>query len=157
MKLSIVPVGYIKRELLESLGKYLESVGFHVTISDELPVPERAYSKELNQYLVNPFFDLMKNPKAHHLIITDVDLCSPPFLSIFGFNQGKNVIVSIFRLKGDLVKERTLKVAIHGLGHMLSILHCSDPQCVMSYSKNVTDIDYKHRGFCKKCQKLWPL
>lgn len=157
MELSIVPAGYIERELLETLKDYLESVGFHVTIAGEIPVPEKGYSKKRNQYRVNPFIDAVDHLEGHHLVVTDVDLYTPRLNFIFGYGPGPNAIISIARLKGDLIKERMIKEAVHELGHVFSLRHCSNPECVMYFSNSLQDTDYKRKEFCTKCQKLWSL
>ena len=155
MELSIVPVGHIKSGLLEPLKGYLESMGFSVTISDELPVPEKAYNKKRNQYVVYPFIDLVAHLEGYHLIVTDVDLYIPRKNFIFGYGPCPNAIISIARLKGDLLIERMIKEAVHELGHVFSLYHCSDPLCVMYFSNSLQDTDRKRKEFCKKCKKLW--
>lgn len=152
MEVSIVPVGTIKRELLDSLKGYLESVGFTTTIADVLPIPEKAYNPKRNQYLVYPFIDMVNHLKGHHLIVTDVDLYTPQLNFIFGYGPGPNAIISIARLKGNLLEERTIKEAVHELGHVLSLRHCSNPRCVMHFSKCLADTDYKNKECCSKCQ-----
>jgi len=57
------------------------------------------------------------------------------------------------RSEKSLYYERILKEAIHGIGHVLGLLHCSCPGCVMSPSDTIEDIDKKDTGFCKACLK----
>ncbi|MDA8088075.1 MAG: hypothetical protein M0Z75_15430, partial [Nitrospiraceae bacterium] len=51
------------------------------------------------------------------------------------------------------VARRASKTAIHELGHSYGLPHCRDHRCVMFFSFNLTDTDYKDSGFCKKCGK----
>lgn len=156
MELSLVPVGHIKRELLELLKRHLESMGFSVQISESLPVPEHAYNERRTQYNVHPFFELVAH-KDHALLITDVDLYTPRYNFIFGACFGHNAVISISRLKGDLLEERTIKEAVHELGHVFSLDHCSNPKCVMHFSNTLADTDYKKKEFCSTCQNQWSL
>lgn len=157
MNLSLTPVGYIERNTLELLKDHLDSIGFSVAIADELPVPEEAYNKKRGQYRVQPFIELAENLEGYNLLITAVDLYTPGLNFIFGYGPGPNAVISIARLKGDLLEERMIKEAVHELGHVFSLSHCSDPRCVMHFSNTLADTDYKQKEFCRKCKKLWPL
>ena len=154
--LSLVPVGQVKKELLEILKEYLEFLGLHTTISDELPLPEGGYSKKRNQYMVQPFIALAERLEGHNLLVTAADLYAPGLTFIFGYGPGPNAVISIARLKGSLLKERMIKEAVHELGHIFSLEHCPNHKCVMHFSNVLADTDYKSKEFCPQCQKLWP-
>lgn len=157
MNISLIPVGNIQKELLEPLKDYLESLGFSITIAEPLPLPGKAYDKKRNQYLVRPFIELAHTLKGYNLLITDVDLYTPGLNFIFGYGPGPNAIISIARLKGNLLKERMIKEAVHELGHVFLLTHCDDLRCVMHFSNTLADTDYKNKEFCVKCQKLWSI
>jgi archaemetzincin len=157
MNLSVVPVGYIPEDLLKSLKNHLKSIGFHITVSNELPIPEEAYNRKREQYAVRPFIKLANTLKGYNLLVTPVDLYAPGLNFIFGYAPGPNAVISIARLRGDLLKERTIKEAVHELGHLFSLHHCPDPRCVMHFSNSLADTDYKGKELCKRCQNLWPL
>lgn len=156
MELSIVPAGDIEDGLLESLKDYLESIGFQVSIAEKIPIPEKAYNNQRDQYSVYPFIEIVNRLKGHHLVITDVDLYMQGLNFIFGYGPGPNAIISIARLKGALLKERTIKEAVHELGHVFSLGHCPTPECVIHFSNSLQDTDYKSNKFCPECRKLWP-
>ncbi len=40
---------------------------------------------------------------------------------------------------------------VHELGHLLGLLHCTTPGCVMNFSNSVYEVDTKDRFFCEKC------
>ena len=155
MELTIVPVGHIGKDLLGSVSRYLEGLGFSVRISEELPIPERAYNRKRSQYTVIPFIELVDDYEGHHLLVTDVDLCTSHLNFIFGCGPGPNAIISIARLKGDLLEERMIKEAVHELGHVFSLGHCDNLRCVMHFSNCLADTDYKQKEFCSRCQQLW--
>jgi archaemetzincin len=48
--------------------------------------------------------------------------------------------------------ERTVKEAIHELGHTFGIVHCTNKLCVMHFSNSLHDTDFKNRTFCSNCK-----
>jgi len=61
------------------------------------------------------------------------------------------------RLSGNekrLYYERILKEAVHGIGHTLGLLHCSNNNCIMYPSNSSGDIDSKDIVFCSSCSKI---
>ncbi len=65
--------------------------------------------------------------------------------------------ISARRLNGKeeaLYYKRILKEAIHGIGHTMGLVHCSNTVCLMSPSSLLEDIDNKKIGFCKSCIQL---
>ncbi len=157
MELSLVPVGNLDKNLLEPLKEYLGSLSFHVTMSEAVPIPGEALDGKRNQYRVQPFMDMVKPRKGHLLLVTDVDLYTPGLNFIFGYGPGPHAIISISRLKGDLLTERMIKEAVHELGHVFSLGHCPNPSCVMHFSNSLQDTDFKRKEFCSNCQKRFSL
>jgi len=49
---------------------------------------------------------------------------------------------------------RILKEAIHGIGHAMGLIHCSQKVCIMHPSDSISDIDAKETGFCESCRGL---
>jgi archaemetzincin len=47
---------------------------------------------------------------------------------------------------------RTVKEAIHELGHTGGLEHCPDPRCVMYFSNTLADTDHKDYQFCARCR-----
>ncbi len=98
------------------------------------------------------------------LAIVDVDLFIPILTHVFGEAQlgGKACIVSTYRLKNGLgsassrssVKERSIKEALHELGHTFNLRHCKDTTCIMHYCHTVRDVDRKENQFCRYCRVL---
>jgi archaemetzincin len=97
--------------------------------------------------------------------ITGVDIFTPILTFLFGEAQlgGRGAIVSTYRLRNefyglpkdiDLLYTRTLKEALHELGHTLGLVHCPLYECVMHFSTYVEDIDLKKSHFCTACQNM---
>jgi archaemetzincin len=58
------------------------------------------------------------------------------------------------KLDYNLYVERVVKEVVHETGHLFGLGHCSNPECVMSFSNSVLDVDRKTRFFCDKCSGL---
>jgi len=51
----------------------------------------------------------------------------------------------------DKLKERLVKEVLHELGHLLGLKHCRNKRCVMSYSSDISGVDFKGPRFCEEC------
>ncbi len=92
--------------------------------------------------------------------VVNIGLSHPGVNHVFGFTDAESrvSVMSLYHLgrKGDApvkIARRASKTAIHELGHSYGLLHCRDHRCVMFFSFNLTDTDYKDSGFCEKCGK----
>ena len=95
------------------------------------------------------------------LALTDVDLFIPILSFVFGEAQlrGRAAVVSTARLRdpaggthAPLLAARLVKEAAHELGHTFGLLHCERPQCAMSRSTNLADVDRKGAELCRDCR-----
>jgi archaemetzincin len=92
--------------------------------------------------------------------VTDVDLFIPILTFVFGEAQvgGRTAVVSTARLgepglRDDrIVLERLSKESVHEMGHVLGLLHCETPGCVMGRSASVRDVDEKRAELCPACR-----
>ena len=98
------------------------------------------------------------------LIVVDRDLYVPELNFVFGEAElgGPAAIISLcrlypefYRMKPDvlLFRERTLKEAVHELGHTFRLAHCTNPSCVMFFSNSLLDTDRKTSDFCAVCRR----
>ena len=94
--------------------------------------------------------------------IVPVDLFVPVLTYVFGLAQldGPGAVVSTYRLRSEyyglpndegLLVERTIKEAIHELGHAFGLVHCPVYDCVMHASTTVDEVDVKRSAFCARC------
>ncbi len=94
------------------------------------------------------------------LIVVDLDLYVPSLNFVFGLVSGSVGLVSIKRLSnafygisgdGDIHKRRVHVVALHEVGHLLGLGHCSDRRCCMSFHNSVWEVDRSNPQFCAVC------
>ncbi len=92
--------------------------------------------------------------------VVDTGLSHPGVNHVFGFTdpESRVSVMSLCHLgrKGEApakIARRASKTAIHELGHSYGLRHCKDHRCVMFFSFNLTDTDYKDSGFCERCGK----
>ena len=50
--------------------------------------------------------------------------------------------------------ERLVKVALHEIGHTLSLYHCETPKCLMQVSRGLRHLDDLDIIFCDRCSFL---
>ena len=127
------------------------------------------YSADRQQYYSTQILaELLKNKPpdgAKILGITNVDIFVPILTFLFGEAQlnGPGALISTFRLRNEfyglpadnaLLYDRTLKEALHELGHTMGLVHCQNFECVMFSSTYVEDSDIKQAQFCPACQNI---
>lgn len=166
-EVKIVPLGDFEEILIKEVGENISKT-FNVSVtlsgSEMIPDLESAYDTARGQYSVTEFLqhlDLSGTDAIKVLAITDVDLYYPGLNYIFGFADNyRNIsIVSASRFKKDCAEEqlrnriieRVVKTSIHELGHIYGLAHCHNSKCVMFFSYNLFDTDYKGKDFCIKC------
>jgi archaemetzincin len=140
-----------------------------VDILPAIKIPEEAFQKHRCQHdagLVLKYLSELSVPDYPRLLaITDVDLCSPIHTFVYGEAElGKNLaIVSNFRLlhmedgvpaPEGIYYERLVKVALHEIGHTLSLYHCETPKCLMQVSRGLRHLDDLDIIFCDRCSFL---
>lgn len=90
--------------------------------------------------------------------VTDCDPDAESLHFVFGLAEspGRAAVISLARLRqtDDAARQsaRAVKEAVHELGHMFGLDHCSDLRCVMHFSNSLADTDRKGRDFCPSCR-----
>jgi len=135
-----------------------------------MPIPSDAYNIQRKQFHSSHILAKIDNFSKKHgleyvLGITDVDLFVPHLNFVFGEAEysGRAAVISLFRLKPEfysqkhdrkLFVKRSVKEAVHEVGHMLRLGHCDNPTCIMFFSNSVSDTDKKGDFLCEKCRSL---
>jgi archaemetzincin len=168
LTIRLISVGSLPPVLLGFLKEGLEQeLGVEVKAGEHLPLP--AVGPEgRGQYPGEPFLTALaavrRGGEEMILGVTGVDLTAPGLNFVFGLADpaSRVAVISLARLYPEfygrprdprLFKERTLKEAVHELGHLLGLGHCYDPACVMFFSNSLADTDRKGPGFCGGCRE----
>jgi len=175
MDIYIVRIGDVEKNILELIRKGIEEAfpDFICKVREDfLQLPKEAYNPLRKQYrselLLKEVFKHASKIEYESgrpcilLGVTDVDIYVPKMNFIFGEAQcpGKAAIISLYRLRpefyGDkpdrnLFIERSIKEAVHEIGHACGLTHCSNPLCVMHFSLHIGMTDTKQPRFCRKC------
>lgn len=162
----LVPIGEVKREILEDLKNNLPKVfPFKFVIADEIPIPKDSFNEKRKQYLAYSFLEELSklNINAYKILgVTNVDLYAPSLNYVFGQAKlgGREGVISLARLDNSfygfseclsVLKHRALKEAVHELGHCFGLEHCTNSNCVMYFSNSLKDTDNKDYNFCYLC------
>ena len=171
LTIEILPIGQVDKSSLlqikEGLAKIFPETTCHISI-EKLDLPKAALDKNRNQYRSNQFLGMIhsyaeKKEEANRIIgVLDVDIFVPELNFVFGEASfpGKVALISLWRLKPEFYKlkpnvelyaERTLKEAVHEVGHTLGLQHCQRSSCVMHFSNSIFDTDKKQSSFCDEC------
>lgn len=167
--LQLLPIGNVDGELLKDLGSALSRI--LAVPCQILPVrldPEFAFHGERQQYHSSEILCQMQSLVPDHewrtLGVTAVDLYIPILTFVFGEAQigGPYAVLSTHRLRQEfyglpadrgLLLERTIKEAVHEVGHTLNLMHCDEYRCAMASSHAVEWIDVKESALCHNCRR----
>jgi len=165
-KIYILPL--VKQEdVIVYLKNNLSKIfSLEVEVLENIEIPLYSYNPRRKQYNSTLVLkELLKDKfKGYTLAICDVDLYAEGLNFVFGEASflNKICIISLTRLRqeyyglpknNNLFLERTLKEAVHELGHLFGLGHCSNPKCVMYFSNSILDTDKKDFNFCILCKK----
>ena len=169
--LELLPLGNVDLDLLLRLGNGLsKNLPVVTAIEKSVDMPKNVFDPKRNQYhstkiLKDIYPDQKKQDKL--LAISDCDLYIEEMNFVFGESDYKRgrAIISLARLQQafydlpddpDLFFHRTLKEAIHELGHLYNLPHCANHYCVMHFSNSLKATDRKSHRFCLNCRNLLP-
>ncbi len=163
----IVPIGPVDAGTLAAVGQTLGAVfRFPVKTGRVLAIPPEAYSDKRRQYHASRIVDMLKPLRSPDvcrvLAVIDQDLYVPGLNFVFGGADMETgvAVISLTRLRNEmygyppdnrLFFERTVKEAIHELGHTFGMGHCPDSRCIMYFSNSLEDTDRKGPSFCPDC------
>lgn len=172
-KIYVLPLGKFGAEqtkVINIAAGYLEAFyGLPITIMNRRPLdavyPNARYNNLMHVrqvqtgYLLNAVLPPLLPPDGAVLIaFTDQDLYPDETMNyVFGqASLEKRVGVwSLYRLNEragfDQFLHRTLKIAAHETGHMFSMKHCIEYECVMSGTNHLGETDRRPIDVCPEC------
>jgi len=174
MKVLILKMGKIECEVIRAIGYGIEKAfpNTESVVGDSLILlPPEAFDKKRRQYRASNILSWITLHVTYStdrvLGVTEEDLYADGLNFVFGEAQfsGRACIISICRLRPEsygsqtdriLLEARSVKEAIHELGHTLGLAHCRNPLCVMYFSNSIFDTDRKKPEFCGRCREKLP-
>jgi len=170
MTIGVLPIGNADVTILSRIKDGLASV-FPETkalvVDAHLPMPEAAFDKKRGQYRSNQILGMIQSHVSDKSLnrvlgVIDADMYIQGLNFVFGeaIFPGKAALISLWRLKPEFYKipsnfesfaERSVKEAVHEVGHTLGLRHCPRSSCVMHFSNSIFDTDKKQALLCDEC------
>ncbi|MDR4497490.1 MAG: archaemetzincin family Zn-dependent metalloprotease [Candidatus Scalindua sp.] len=168
-KICLVQIGDVDERIMLYMKIVIEGIFGKKIDTVSLPHDrDYAYNKSRKQYCSSKILQELRKLELSDyesaLAIIDVDLYVPELTFVFGEADLKNKvsIISLTRLRQEfynlpanisLFNERIITEAVHELGHTYGLRHCQYGNCVMFFSRTLSDTDKKGSGFCDVCEK----
>ena len=170
MTIGVLPVGNADITILFRIKDGLARV-FPETkaliVDEQLPLPEGAFDKKRGQYRSNQVLGMIQSHASDKSLnrllgVMNADIYVQGLSFAFGEAtfSGKAALISLWRLKPEfygsssnleVFAERSVKEAVHEVGHTLGLRHCPRSSCVMHFSNSIFDTDKKQSLFCDDC------
>ena len=160
-------MGEVSEITLKALAaNLLGYLNLEVDILPPLEDPVYALNQKRLQYDAGVILKAMESEPfqdyAKIIGVLDADIFVPILTHVFGEARqgGRYALVSVYRLKRNsdgsapplsLILERGAKVAMHELGHLFDLHHCTDRKCLMHFSGGLEDLDEAPLYFCRYC------
>ncbi|MFX1498347.1 MAG: hypothetical protein ACFFBH_12540 [Promethearchaeota archaeon] len=165
----------LKREINTNFDQYFYKIKKEVIENDfisKTKVKEILKLRKAHVYPTTCFYEKISELKLRNNFKIGVGITDVPIYSssknnlIFLYGEAhlylNSAIVSSYNLKSqditsrsynERLQKRIIKEVIHEVGHfILGPNHCENKLCIMSFSKNIWDVDKKCPCFCKECK-----
>lgn len=154
------PIGLVDPEILTFLMRSL-SLLYSTKLLPSIEVPQKAYDKTRRQFDGSGILETLPEMEDAVLGVTEEDAYVDGLNFIFGLACDRKALIALRRLRPEfyglpedeeLFKRRVLKEAVHELGHVFGLDHCTDRNCVMYFSNSILDTDFKDWRYCGSCE-----
>ncbi len=167
--IQVLPAGSVDPGVLRSIAQDLErTFRIKTVVKPGMPVPGNSYDARRGQYHSAIILkEIQDNRQRDHLVlgVTEADLYASDLNFVFGEADVENgiAIISLARLRQEfygldpdkeVFRTRAVKEAIHEIGHLWGLDHCSNPKCIMYFSNSIRDTDRKGPDFCDRCTNI---
>lgn len=155
---------YPVEELVDKIAQRFSD--YRVRTLKPLDTPVMAFDSFRGQYHSTRVLAFLEEyaqtvPADCILGVAPFDLYVPGMNFVFGEARcpGRVAVISTHRLKAkdfnepNLLGSRVDKEAVHEIGHMMGLRHCSERACVMYFSERLADTDRKKDSFCCECER----
>ncbi len=159
--LDLIPIGKVDPLAASVVAANLQAIlGLNTNILDSLPEPDYAFLARRGQYEAGKILrELASMPDGSRfkLGLVQVDIYTPILTFVYGESQlgGKAALISLSRIHDQdpmKIYIRAAKIGIHEMGHLLGIVHCRAPDCLMHFSSNLEQLDTLPLRFCNACE-----
>jgi archaemetzincin len=163
----LIPIGEVEKSALENLRRPLaKAFDQRTRVEGGIRLNQASREQRRSQYLSSALLAELPSPPGlgdRVLGVVDEDIFAQGLNFVFGEADiaRKKALISLKRLRPefyripkneDLFRERTVKEAVHELGHTYGLKHCPHPTCVMHFSNSLRDTDFKGWNFCPACK-----
>lgn len=166
--IALQPLGSMRAERLAVIKAGLEQAfGVKVVVLAQQSLPKDAWYEPRGRYRADKLLSFLKQAidPAYPIVIgcTEKDISTTKGehidWGIFGLGEldGRTCVVSTFRLGARgadeaKLRERLRKVAIHEVGHVTGLPHCTQENCVMRDAESsIETVDHETGRFCEAC------
>lgn len=159
------PIGEIENKVMETLQYELPKKFTQLSFksAERVDIPYETYDSQRKQYvsprIIDYIYGYTKNLNYLKVLgVCDLNAYTGRLNFVFGEADlaGKVAVIYISRLKNpsqNLFLQRVLKEAVHELGHLFGLNHCTVSACVMYFSNSISDTDRKESNLCGRCKE----